>query len=145
MSKVKVIVTGHGLFASGIKGALELLAKIPDNWFFIDFSEGMSDTDLEKQYTKIINFDQDKVLFFTDLAGGTPYKVSATLSTKSAGISIVSGGNLGSLLETLFTDYDNAVEYARDIVEISKKGTQIFTLDDIKPTNQNQDIDSEGI
>ncbi|MDF7673022.1 PTS sugar transporter subunit IIA [Lactobacillus sp. ESL0701] len=145
MSKVKVIVTGHGLFASGIKGALELLAKIPDNWFFIDFSEGMSDTDLEKQYTKIINFDQDQVLFFTDLAGGTPYKVSATLSTKSTGISVVSGGNLSSLLETLFTDYDNAAEYAQDIIKISKKGTQVFSLDNIKSINKNQDIESDGI
>ena len=57
MSKVQVIVTGHGTFADGFKGALHLLASVPDNWSFVNFSEGMSDKQLQAKFETILGSD----------------------------------------------------------------------------------------
>lgn len=129
MSKVQVIVTGHGTFADGFKGALHLLASVPDNWSFVNFSEGMSDKQRQAKFETILGSDPKPTLFFTDLAGGTPYKVAATLASKNPQLAVVSGCNLGSLLESVFSDYDNADAYADAIIAASKQGTQKFTLD----------------
>jgi PTS system N-acetylgalactosamine-specific IIA component len=128
LKTVKVIVSGHGTFATGLKGALHLLAKIPEDWEFVNFSEGMSDTQLKEQFEKLLPDDDQQVLFFTDLAGGTPYKVAATLVYSNSNYQLVTGCNLGSLLENIFNDTSSAEELAKNIVEVSKAGTQHFEL-----------------
>jgi PTS system N-acetylgalactosamine-specific IIA component len=40
----------------------------------------MSETDLRDEFLKLIN-DEEPVLFFTDLIGGTPYKEAAKISS----------------------------------------------------------------
>lgn len=134
MSTVKVIISGHGTFASGMQGALHLLAKIPDDWEFVNFSEGMSDTQLKEKFEKLLPDDDQQVLFFTDLAGGTPYKVAATLVYNKPKYELVTGCNLGSLLENVFNNTSSAKELAENMVEVSKKGTQHFTIDTPKNT-----------
>ena len=129
MSKVQVIVTGHGTFAEGIEGALHLLTSVPDNWSFVNFSEGMSDKELQAKFEQILGSDPKPTLFFTDLAGGAPYQVAATLAAKHPEFAVVAGCNLGSLLESVFSDYDNAETYADAVVAAAKQGTQKFTLD----------------
>ncbi len=129
MSKVQVIITGHGTFAEGFEGALHLLATVPDNWSFVNFKEGMSDEQLQAEFEKILGTDPQPTLFFTDLAGGTPYKVAATLAAKHPQLAVVAGCNLGSLLESVFSDYEDANVYADAILASAKQGVQKFTLD----------------
>ena len=144
MNRINVIVTGHGTFATGIQGALNLLVKVPDNWQFVDFSAGMSDEKLKENLDKAINTFDGETLLFTDLVGGTPYKVAATLATEKSGLAVVSGCNLGSLLEALFKNYSDVDAFANDLIDISKKGTQIFDVTDLKPTTST-DTYSDGI
>ena len=144
MNRINVIVTGHGTFATGIQGALNLLVKVPDNWQFVDFFAGMSDEKLKENLDKAINTFDGETLLFTDLVGGTPYKVAATLATEKSGLAVVSGCNLGSLLEALFKNYSDVDAFANDLIDISKKGTQIFDVTDIKPTTST-DTYSDGI
>ncbi|MCI1890999.1 PTS sugar transporter subunit IIA [Schleiferilactobacillus perolens] len=141
MSSVQVIVSGHGTFASGMEGALKLLAKAPDNWSFINFAEGMSDKQLAAKFDEVLGDKSQQVVFFTDLAGGTPYKVAATLAYQHSNFQVVAGCNLGSLLETIFSDSDNAKEYAEKLVTVSKQGTQRFETETPKNTQPADDAD----
>ena len=144
MNEINLIVTGHGTFATGIEGALNLLVKVPDNWKFVDFSTGMSDEQLKEKLEKTVDTFNGETLLFTDLVGGTPYKVAATLSTEKTGLAVVSGCNLGSQLETIFKSYSDVNAFAKDLIDISKQGTQIFDISNIK-TKSSTDICSDGI
>lgn len=142
---MNVIVTGHGTFATGIEGALALLVKIPSNWTFVNFSEGLSDEQLQEKFKDIIKSSSGDTLIFTDLVGGTPYKVAAMLAAKNPHLAVVSGCNLGSLLEAIFKKYTNVVDFAQDLVDLSKKGTQIFDQANFNLTDLTSPADSDGI
>jgi len=145
VTEINLIVSGHGGFASGMQAALHLLSAIPDNWSFIDFKDGMSDKDLKKEFEKVLDAAPDQqFVMFTDLAGGTPFKVAAAISYENKNIQTVAGCNLGSLLESIYSTYEDANDMADKLVSISKEGTQHFVMDD-DSTNQNDDEESDGI
>lgn len=142
---INLIISGHGGFATGMKAALHLLSTIPDNWTFIDFKEGMSDTDLKVEFEKVINADKDgQFVLFTDLVGGTPYKVSATISYANDNVKAVGGCNLGSLLESIYSNFDSADAMADSLVSVAKQGIQKFTIEP-DTSSQEPDDDSDGI
>jgi len=146
VAKINLIVSGHGGFASGMQAALHLLSAIPDNWSFIDFKESMSDKDLQKEFENVLNDKPDQqFVMFTDLAGGTPFKVAAALSYSNDNIQTVAGCNLASLLESIYSTYDSANDMAEKLVSISKQGTQHFIMDDSNSTSSDKDEESDGI
>ena len=55
MKNIQTIITGHGKYATGIRSAIELLAGPQESFKYIDFSEGMSEEDLAKEFNKNIN------------------------------------------------------------------------------------------
>jgi PTS system N-acetylgalactosamine-specific IIA component len=141
MSKVRVVVIGHGTFATGIEGALHLLVSVPKEWSFVNFAEGMSDDQLKTKLQQVIDTNSDPILFFTDLVGGTPYKVAATIAADNPRFAVVAGCNLGSLLESIFDNYTDPNKFAKDLVATSKKGTQVFTLDNLNNVTKNNSSD----
>ena len=142
MTEIKKIVTGHGKFASGIKTTLELLGVKDSNLVFVDFTEEKSEEDLMNEYTDLLK-GSNQTLFFTDLLGGTPFKAAATLSSSNDGVSVVTGCNVGSLIETSFNTYDSADQLADDLVNVSKNYTQKLDLSDLN--TDNDDIEGDGI
>jgi len=143
MPQFKTIVTGHGKFASGFEGAIELLAGKQDNMIFINFENNMSELDLSQDIEK--NIDNEPILIFTDLIGGTPYKEAAKLSYKTTNIMVVSGCNLASLLETTFNRYDSLEDYANDLVKITKNSVEIFKMDDNDSVDEDVNDFNDGI
>ncbi|GEN94070.1 PTS sugar transporter subunit IIA [Pediococcus ethanolidurans] len=128
MTKIKTIITGHGNFANGIKSSLLLLASLPENYYFVDFEESMSPDQLSETFEQILQPNEEFV-FFTDLLGGTPFKEAAKLSVNNRKVEVVTGCNLGALLETIYNSYENVSDYANDLIKISKQGTQLLKLD----------------
>ncbi|GAQ01088.1 PTS sugar transporter [Companilactobacillus farciminis] len=142
---INLIISGHGGFATGMKAALHLLSEIPENWTFIDFKEGMSDSDLKSEFEKVLSNKKDQqFVIFTDLVGGTPYKVAATLAYANDTIQTVGGCNLGSLLESIYSHFDNAEEMADSFVEVAKRGIEKFSIEP-DASSQEPDEDSDGI
>jgi PTS system N-acetylgalactosamine-specific IIA component len=80
----------------------------------------MSELDLGEKLANSLQQDIP-ALYFTDLAGGTPFKEAIKISIDKPDVEVVSGCNLAALLETMFNDYDNVQAYAKDLVEITKK------------------------
>lgn len=96
-----IIITGHNNFASGILSSLTMIAGSKDNIYAVDFLSNDNDDILEDKFNKIINDNKDKeILFVCDLMGGTPFKVASKLAFTNDSYEVVTGINLGGLIDT---------------------------------------------
>ena len=96
-----IIITGHNNFASGILSSLTMIAGEKDNIFAVDFLSDDNDESLEGKFNKIISDNKDsEILFVCDLMGGTPFKVTSKLAFTNDSYEVVTGINLGGLIDT---------------------------------------------
>lgn len=134
----KLIIT-HGSFATGIKGALEVIMGPNDELTTIDaFVDDRSLAQLITPYLETLDLTQEKLLVFTDLPGGSvnQYFLSEVLNEN---VFIVSGINLPLILELslmpeeLLTEetIENAVNMAREqLVYFSSHTVQQASTED---------------
>lgn len=94
-----IIITGHGKFASGLKTSLDLIVGNYDFVKPIDFTEEKSPESLKSEIKTFVESIEDKVYIFTDLVGGTPFKVSSELTLEHSNIEVLCGTNLPMLVE----------------------------------------------
>ena len=96
-----IIITGHNNFASGILSSLTMIAGVKDNVYAVDFLSSDNDNTLEDKFNKIISDNKDsEILFVCDLMGGTPFKVASKLAFTNNSYEVVTGINLGGLIDT---------------------------------------------
>lgn len=96
-----IIITGHNHFASGILSSLTMIAGAKDNVYAVDFLSDDNDLSLEGKFNKIIDENKDsEILFVCDLMGGTPFKVASKLAFTNDNYEVVTGINLGGLIDT---------------------------------------------
>ena len=96
-----IIITGHNNFASGILSSLTMIAGSKDNVYAVDFLSSDNDNTLEDKFNKIISDNKDsEILFVCDLMGGTPFKVASKLAFTNDRYEVVTGINLGGLIDT---------------------------------------------
>ncbi len=131
-----IIITGHGNFASGLKSSLDLIVGNYDFIKVVDFTENKNPEELKNDIKSIIDKCSDNELYiFTDLAGGTPFKVSSELALNN-NIKVFCGTNLPMLIEasmmvSLGCDIDvnfiketgiNAINPQKKVVEFKDEG-----------------------
>ncbi|MFC4618768.1 PTS sugar transporter subunit IIA [Camelliibacillus cellulosilyticus] len=140
----KIIVTGHGHYATGLQSAVELFAGKNDDVFYVDFVQEDSDETLKGKLERMIETHQDsEILIFCDLIGGTPYKVAAELAFHDDRLEVVAGCNVGALLDAIFTKEQQGIaSLAEHVVEVSKQATGAFVKKLETPT---EDLPEDGI
>ena len=131
-----IIITGHGNFASGLKSSLDLIVGNYDFIKVVDFTENKNPEELKNDIKSIIDKCSNNELYiFTDLAGGTPFKVSSELALNN-NIKVFCGTNLPMLIEagmmvSLGCDIDvnfiketgiNAINPQKKVVEFKGEG-----------------------
>ena len=131
-----IIITGHGNFASGLKSSLDLIVGNYDFIKVVDFTENKNPEELKNDIKSIIDKYSDNELYiFTDLAGGTPFKVSSELALNN-NVKVFCGTNLPMLIEasmmvSLGCDIDtnfiketgiNAINPKKKVVEFKEEG-----------------------
>lgn len=94
-----LIIAGHGNFGSGLKSSLDLIVGTHDFIKYVDFTEEKSPENLKLEIESFVNEAQYKVYIFTDLVGGTPFKVSSELALNNHNIEVLCGTNLPMLVE----------------------------------------------
>ncbi|MGL5645540.1 PTS galactosamine/N-acetylgalactosamine transporter subunit IIA, partial [Cetobacterium sp.] len=95
----KIIVSGHGEFASAIEKTLEYIIGKQENIDYINFNNGMGTKELEERYIESVLKNEDReTLFLTDLAGGTPFSTAVTLSQSMKDIYVLGGINIPTIL-----------------------------------------------
>lgn len=131
-----IIITGHGNFGSGLKSSLDLIVGNFDFVKVVDFTEEKSPDILKKDIIDIIDEDR-KTYIFTDLVGGTPFKVSSELTLDYSNIEVLCGTNLPMLVESAMM-----MSLGCDIDSNSIKDTGINS---IRPQAKTVEFDNDGI
>lgn len=131
-----IIITGHGNFGSGLKSSLDLIVGNFDFVKVVDFTEEKSPDILKEEISNIIDEDR-KTYIFTDLVGGTPFKVSSELTLKYSNIEVLCGTNLPMLVESAMM-----MSLGCDINSNSIKDAGINS---IRPQAKSIEFDDDGI
>ena len=118
---VSFIITGHGNFASGLHSSMKLIVGEQPYVFPIDFTEDLSSDDLKVKINNTINdSDANDIIVLCDLAGGTPFNVSALISCEKPekNMRVLAGANLAMILDVALSkdslDLDALVEQAKE-------------------------------
>ena len=132
---MKIVLVGHGHFATGIYSSLQLIAGDQENVEAIDFVEGMS-ADEHKQKILLAISNEEKVLILSDLLGGTPFKVSSTIMVENPTktMNVLSGLNLAMLMEAVFARMAHGFDEVADKAVAAAQsgvvnGKELFSTD----------------
>ncbi len=114
---IGMIVAGHGRFGSGITSVLELVAGRPADYQWIDFEQGESQEELEEAFREKLRALKpcEKIVIFTDVAGGSPYKTALMCAFEDQRLEVVSGTSVPVLLEFAFGRMEG--DPGRDLTE----------------------------
>lgn len=132
---MKIVLVGHGHFATGIYCSLQLIAGDQENVEAIDFVEGMSADELKQKILLAIS-NEEKVLILSDLLGGTPFKVSSTIMVENPTktMNVLSGLNLAMLMEAVFARMAHGFDEVADKAVAAAQsgvvnGKELFSTD----------------
>lgn len=133
-----IIIIGHGNFASGLKSSLNLIVGEFDFIKDIDFIEDKTPENLKKELEGIVNaYSDEKIYIFTDLLGGTPFKISSELTLDYNNIEVFCGTNLPMLVESVMM---TSLGCEIDVNNIKETG-----INSIKPKKKVVESLEEGI
>ena len=100
----KVIVTGHGGYATAMRRNLAMLVGELEGFYFVDFNEDGSLESLQADLDQVLAQigPEEDVLFACDLAGGSPFRTAAVLCTSHPSWAVVAGINTSAYSEMSF-------------------------------------------
>lgn len=131
------LITGHADFSKGLMSSLNMIAGEQDGVVAVSFNENANLEDyqetLQEEVKKLLD-ENEGVLIFTDLLGGTPFRLSMLVAAELENVEVLTGTNLPMLLEgTALRFTDDVKEVANQLVESGKTGV----------TNPRLDLDEE--
>lgn len=119
---IGIIVCGHGHFASGITTGVELIAGKQDNYRAVDFN---GNDDLANLLQAAVNqLAAEKLLIFTDILGGTPFRQASLIAAKHRCCEVIVGVTTQMLIEACLSrdDYDNLDTAVTELIESAREG-----------------------
>ncbi|MGY0394347.1 MULTISPECIES: PTS sugar transporter subunit IIA [unclassified Fusobacterium] len=139
-----VIVATHGNYASGLKSTIKLVCGEMENLRTVDYVAEMSVTDLEKKYEEAMEELKayDKIIFLTDIFGGTPFNRAAMKYAGNDNVKILAGVNFTLVYSALTADSDDIDEDIAEMIEAAKDEIAEFKPE--KPNNDDDNFD-DGI
>jgi len=95
-----IIVGTHGQFAPGVVQSCEMIFGKRENLKAVTLMPGEGPDDVVAKYEQAIAElgNPDRVLFFNDLMGGSPYNAACRLVANNENYGIVAGVNLPALI-----------------------------------------------
>lgn len=141
---IGILITGHGRFASGIASAAELILGKQEAFVAVDFPEGDTKTELEKNlqegFSKLR--DCEHIIVFCDLLSGSPFNTAILYAMKNDNIKVFFGTNLGMLMELTLNRYmgSSFEELIAGAVEQGKSQVGIFDPKNIQKEDEDDDF-----
>ena len=132
----KIVVASHGSMAEGMKNTIELFAGHNDNVSYISAYTKKND-DLNETIDKLFDTfaDDDKVIIFTDLMGGSVNQRLTVKAQTNKNVFIIYGFNLPVVIEAILSKEDVNATYIKKLVEV---GT--VELDSNDSNNDDEDF-----
>lgn len=139
-----IVIIGHGNFGSGINSTLEVIAGKQEFIKYGDFTSEKSPEQFKDEVRLELKKlkDKNKIYFFTDVVGGTPFKVACELKLEDDRIEVFYGTNMAMIIETCMNTQFNIELDNNSIIQIGKSNIDFFNM--IK-RNSIEEIAEEGI
>lgn len=114
-----IIVGTHGQFAPGIVQSCEMIFGKREKLKAVTLVPGEGPDDVLAKYEQAIKeLGTEKILFFNDLMGGSPYNAACRLVATNENYGIVAGVNLPALIAmSALQDTDDGSASIADITE----------------------------
>ena len=95
---MRLVLAGHGHYASGVASAVAMLSGNEEVVSFADFTPVVSPDEFESRLRDIAECGEE-VVIICDLVGGTPYNRACVIAHENAQVKVVAGMNLAAILE----------------------------------------------
>lgn len=102
---MRLVLAGHGHYASGVASAVAMLSGNKEAVSYVDFSPGISPDEFESRLRDIAECGEE-VVIVCDLVGGTPYNRACVIAHENAQVKVVAGMNLAAILEAALSIED---------------------------------------
>ena len=114
-----IIVGTHGQFATGIVQSCEMIFSKRDKLKAVTLMPGEGPDDVVAKYEQAIKeLGTDRILFFNDLLGGSPYNAACRIVVANPNYGIVAGVNLPGLIAmSAAQDMDDGSATIAEIME----------------------------
>ncbi|WP_416324531.1 PTS sugar transporter subunit IIA [[Eubacterium] hominis] len=121
--KPNLIVTSHGNLASEVvKSASMIVGEVANvSTVCMAAEDGLEGTTV-KMKDAISKYAGKPIVILADLFGGTPFNVAMMLSKQQSNVKVVSGLNLGMVVEYAVSQLEDETELAQYLCTIGKAG-----------------------
>lgn len=117
----KVIVLGHGGYASAVRRNLAMLIGEIEEFYYVDFNEQDDLNVLRDKITEVIKpLENDPILFCCDVSGGSPFREAAMICAQRENTVCVAGINTSAYTELSFNLELSASELADMALEVAQ-------------------------
>ncbi|BCA84565.1 hypothetical protein EsVE80_00880 [Enterococcus saigonensis] len=107
----KILITGHGNFASGLVSNLSLIAGENSELIALDYNGMDSLENFSEKMNQKVSQLGERVFILTDIKGGTPFNVAYHLKASNPdNILLFAGVNTPVVLEILVHNFDGKSE-----------------------------------
>jgi len=137
----RIVVASHGSMAEGMKNTIELFAGQNENVSYISAYTKKND-DLDETIDKLFSSfsNDDKVIIFTDLMGGSVNQRLTVKAKNNPNIYIIYGFNLPIVIEAILSKEEVTKDYIQKLVQVGKDSLGVVDLEDSKTDNDNEDF-----
>lgn len=139
-----IVLVSHGMFAPGLHDALGMLAgENREDILSTSLKNGMGADEFAENVRKLISVvkEDDEILLFADLLGGSPLTVSANVIAKEGLLdrtTMISGMNLPLVLSAAVMKDDMDIDELK--AELIPEGQDAITEFTIQATEDEDDI-----
>lgn len=96
---MKVLLVSHGELSKSLIDSTEMLVGETDGLDYLIFDKNMGIDELKDSFIKCLDGNEEELLIFTDIKGGTPFNVASILTNDMNKVHIFYGMNLPMIVE----------------------------------------------
>lgn len=113
---MKVLLVSHGDLSKSLIDSTEMLVGDTSGLDYMVFDKKMGIDELQELFVKYLEDNEEELLIFTDIKGGTPFNVASILTKDMDNVNIFYGMNLPMVVEAaLYKDTFSMVELVKQI------------------------------
>ena len=127
---MKILIVGHGEYATGMKSAIKLLTGVNNNIDAINLNEELTHNDYTMMVQEYVANNKELIVF-ADMTGGAPFQIASReilLNESSENQFVIGGVSVGCILEVVMnTLVLNAEDQLKNIINTAVNNIQEMT------------------
>lgn len=96
---MKVLLVSHGDLSKSLIDSTEMLVGVTSGIDYLIFDKNMGIDELRDSFAEYLEENDEELLIFTDIKGGTPFNVASILTNDMEKVYIFYGMNLPMIVE----------------------------------------------